>query len=158
MARGWLLLAACVVSCALAAPVSAFRVVVPGALTDSGVLSFVWPAQGTVTTPFFLHGHDGIDIGMLRSLTVRAAAGGVVELVGQPTGYEGYGNVVVIQVSPTLETIYAHLASWSVKVGDKIAASQPIGIAGCTGYCTGTHLHFEVRDSGTPINPMQFLS
>ena len=150
MARGGRILAAIALFFALAAPSSAS--------SGWGQLSFVWPAQGTITNPFTLHIHDGIDIGMLRSLTVRAAAAGTVVLVGQPYGYEGYGNVVVIQVSPAMITIYAHLASWSVKVGDAVLPNQPIGIAGCTGICTGTHLHFEVRVDGTPVNPMQFLS
>jgi murein DD-endopeptidase MepM/ murein hydrolase activator NlpD len=119
--------------------------------------SFVWPAQGTITTPFIPHGHDGIDIGVLRDLTVRAAAPGVVVRVGQPTGFEGYGNVIMIRISVTMETLYAHLASWSVKPGDKVAAGQPIGIAGCTGTCTGTHLHFEVREDGEPVNPLRYL-
>jgi murein DD-endopeptidase MepM/ murein hydrolase activator NlpD len=147
------LLAACTVSLVLAAPASAV-VIPPGVFDES---SFVWPAQGTITTPFIQHGHAGIDIGVLRNLTVRAAASGVVERVGQPAGFEGYGNVVVIRDSTTLETLYAHLASWSVKLGDKVTAGQEIGTAGCTGMCTGTHLHFEVRESGEPVNPLRFL-
>ncbi|MBV8079943.1 MAG: M23 family metallopeptidase [Actinobacteria bacterium] len=158
MGSGRRLAAVTVLALTLAAPVSASRGVSPGALTDAASLTFTWPAQGTITTPFILHWHDGIDIGMLRSLTVRAAAAGTVELVGQPTGFEGYGNIVLIRVTSTIETLYAHLSSWSVKPGDTVVAGQPIGIAGCTGICTGTHLHFEVRDSGVPVNPLQFLN
>ena len=154
MGRAGRFLAACAVSFALAAPALASPRVAPLTL---GSPSFVWPAQGIVTTSFYRWGHDGIDIGMLRTLTVRAAAPGVVELAGQPAGYEGYGNVVTVRVAPGVVTIYAHLSSWSVKTGDKVAAGQPIGIAGCTGYCTGTHLHFEVREGGTAVNPLQFL-
>ena len=149
-------LAACAVVLALAAP--AFARPVTSTVTAPPLLSFVWPAQGTITTPFIPYGHDGIDIGMLRSLTVRAAAAGVVELVGYPVGYEGYGNVIVVRIAPTITAIYAHLSSYSVKPGDKVIAGQAIGIAGCTGMCTGTHLHFEVRISGTPVDPMRWLS
>lgn len=158
MGRGGRILAACAVFFALAAPALASTQVVPtGLIFSARDLSFVWPAQGVVTTPFYVRGHDGIDIGMLRTLAVRAAAAGVVELVGQPTGHEGYGNVVTIRVAPGIVTIYAHLSSWSVKPGDKVVVGQPIGVAGCTGYCSGTHLHFEVREGGTPVNPMQYL-
>jgi murein DD-endopeptidase MepM/ murein hydrolase activator NlpD len=150
MARGGRILAAFALFLALAAP--------SAGASGWAQLGFVWPAQGTITTPFTLHVHDGIDIGMLRTLTVRAAAAGTVELVGQPYGYAGYGNVVVVRVNPDVITIYAHLASSSVKVGDSVLPNQPIAIAGCTGICTGTHLHFEVRVDGTPVNPMQFLS
>jgi murein DD-endopeptidase MepM/ murein hydrolase activator NlpD len=149
-------LAACALVLAFAAP--AFASPAVRSVSSLPVLSFVWPAQGTITTPFIPYGHAGIDIGMLRTLTVRAAVAGVVELVGYPVGYAGYGNVIVVRVTPTMETIYAHLASYSVKPGETVNAGEAIGIAGCTGLCTGTHLHFEVRISGTPVDPMQWLS
>jgi murein DD-endopeptidase MepM/ murein hydrolase activator NlpD len=121
---------------------------------------FDWPAQGIVTSPFGNdHGrwHPGLDIGVLRSLDVIAAAGGVVEAVGEPAGFEGYGNVVLVRVSPTLETLYAHLAAEDVRAGDYVAEGARLGTAGCTGWCTGTHLHFEVRVSGRAVHPLQFL-
>jgi murein DD-endopeptidase MepM/ murein hydrolase activator NlpD len=115
----------------------------------------VWPAVGAITSPFGNdHGrwHPGIDIGMLRSLTVRAAQGGVVEKVGEPAGFEGYGNIVEIKAGP-YDELYAHLSSYSVKVGQKVKEASTIGVAGCTGYCTGTHLHFEVRYGDTAVSP-----
>ena len=156
MRYGLRLFAACALALAFAAPISAQ----PSARTVTGISVpvFVWPAQGTITTPFIPYGHAGIDIGMLKSLTVRAAVAGTVELVGYPVGYAGYGNVIVVRVNSTMETIYAHLASYSVKPGDVVTAGEAIGVAGCTGLCTGTHLHFEVRISGTPVDPMQWLS
>ena len=116
----------------------------------------LWPAQGTVTTPFVIGGHDGVDIGMLRSLTVRAAAPGVVTLVGEPRGYEGYGKVVVVDVGGGYTALYAHLARYGVRVGDEVRAGEPIARAGCTGWCTGTHLHFELRLRGRPVDPLRF--
>jgi murein DD-endopeptidase MepM/ murein hydrolase activator NlpD len=116
----------------------------------------VWPAQGVITSPFGRDGyrwHPGIDIGSLRSLTVRAAQGGVVERVGEPAGFEGYGNIVEVKAGP-YEELYAHLAGWRVRVGQRLHAGQSIGIAGCTGSCTGTHLHFEVRFRGGAVSPL----
>ena len=123
--------------------------------------ALVWPAQGTVTSPFGRDGarpHSGIDIGILRSLDVRAAAPGRVTAVGYQTGYEGYGNVVLVEVGRPFETLYAHLMRATVRVGQMVAAGERLGIAGCTGWCTGTHLHFELRRGGASIDPMALLS
>src|SRR5581483_316785 len=132
------------------------RHVVARKLTRSQLLDFAWPAEGTVTTPFTSY-HHGLDIGMLRSLDVRAAAPGKVVSVGYATGFEGYGNIVLVQVTPDVVTLYAHLSSFKVHPGETIAKGQLLGIAGCTGYCTGTHLHFEVRQNGVAVDPRHFL-
>jgi murein DD-endopeptidase MepM/ murein hydrolase activator NlpD len=123
-------------------------------------LAFVWPAQGTVTSPFGNDNgrwHSGIDIGILHSLSVTAAAPGVVIDAGYPGGFEGYGTVVVVQVAPEMVTLYAHLASTIVRRGEYVTAGQRLGIAGCTGWCTGTHLHFELRERGSSVDPRSFL-
>jgi murein DD-endopeptidase MepM/ murein hydrolase activator NlpD len=115
----------------------------------------VWPATGTITSPFGRDGsrwHPGIDIGTLRSLSVRDAVPGRVLLVGRPAGYEGYGNVVVV-ASGKYEELYGHLASYRVHVGERLRPGERIATAGCTGFCTGTHLHFEVRRNGRPVSP-----
>ena len=52
--------------------------------------------------------------------------------------------------------LYAHLAGWRVRVGEQVSAGQRLGTAGCTGWCTGTHLHFELRHFGLPVNPLRF--
>jgi murein DD-endopeptidase MepM/ murein hydrolase activator NlpD len=119
----------------------------------------VWPASGTVTSPFGDDGgrwHPGIDIGILRSLEVRAAFPGRVIAVGEPPGFEGYGNVVQVALGGGYTALYAHLASWSVRVGEQVEAGRPIATAGCTGWCTGTHLHFEMRLGGRAVDPMRF--
>ena len=116
----------------------------------------VWPATGTITSPFGRDGaryHPGIDIGILRTLAVRAASPGRVVLVGEPRGFEGYGNVVVVQTRRYQE-IYAHLSSWRVHVGQRLWPGEHIATAGCTGWCTGTHLHFEVRHDGVAVSPL----
>jgi len=119
----------------------------------------VMPAQGTITSPFGHDGarwHPGIDIGILRSLIVRAAVAGRVVRVGEVRGYEGYGNVVIVR-SRGYQEIYAHLAGWRVHVGQFVVPGQRIATAGCTGWCTGTHLHFEVRKDGTAVSPFATL-
>lgn len=144
------------------AAVAALCVCAPAqAKTDGPTqLPFVWPAQGTITSPFGNdHGrwHPGLDIGILRSLTIRASAPGVVTGVGTPPGYMGYGNLVIVRMAPGFDALYAHLSSWRVRVGAHVTADEPIAVAGCTGWCTGTHLHFELRESGRPVNPLRFL-
>ena len=119
-------------------------------------LSFSWPVAGTITRGFGYDGdewHPGIDIGTLSSLDVHAAAGGTVEAVGYATGFEGYGNIVLVDVGSGFETLYGHLSSVGVSVGDVVVVGQMLGLAGCTGYCTGTHLHFELRLHGVAMDP-----
>jgi|SRR5579872_3817202 len=123
-------------------------------------LAFEWPADGIVTTPFGHTGgrwHPGIDIGVLRNLTVSAAYPGIVKAVGYTTGFEGYGEIVLIQIRANIVTLYAHLSSFHVHPGEHVRLGQHLGVAGCTGYCTGTHLHFEVRVNGRAVDPMRFL-
>jgi murein DD-endopeptidase MepM/ murein hydrolase activator NlpD len=119
-----------------------------------------WPVSGTVTSPFGDDGgrwHPGLDIGILRSLTVRAAQPGRVIAVGPQTGFEGYGNVVEVALGDGYLALYAHLADWRVRAGEQVVAGQRLGNAGCTGSCTGTHLHFELRHDGEPVNPLRFF-
>ena len=125
--------------------------------TDAGwQVSLQWPAQGTITSPFGRDGyrrHPGLDIGILRSLDVRAAADGVVVLAGFMPGYDGYGAIVAVEHRDGYSTLYAHLARPLVHPGQQVRTGEKIGIAGCTGSCSGTHLHFELRRDGIPIDP-----
>jgi murein DD-endopeptidase MepM/ murein hydrolase activator NlpD len=133
------------------------------AMTDGGRgLSLIWPADGTVTRGFVYDGtmgefHTGIDIGTLRSLDVRAAGPGVVTAVGYATGFDGYGNIVLVDMGYGLEALYAHLSSVGVRVGEVVTPGEKLGLAGCTGYCTGTHLHFELRSDGVAFDPAPLL-
>lgn len=124
-------------------------------------LQMVWPASGTVTARFGewrgSHRHEGIDIGMLRSLRLRAVAAGVVRLTGYTPGYEGYGKVVVLDLPGEYTALYAHLSDVRVRPGQHVRKGQRLGLAGCTGSCSGTHLHFEVKLSGAPLDPLSFL-
>jgi murein DD-endopeptidase MepM/ murein hydrolase activator NlpD len=142
----------------LAAALAALFFAAPAAAhTDAGwQLSLEWPAAGTITSPFGLDGerwHPGLDIGILRSLDVRAAAPGVVTMVGYMPGYDGYGAIVAVDHEAGFMTLYAHLSRPLARVGQHVLQGEKIGSAGCTGWCTGTHLHFELRQRGTPIDP-----
>ena len=120
----------------------------------------VWPAAGTITDGFgYRWGrlHSGLDIGILEHLEIVAAAPGVVTLTGYVTGFEGYGNVVITDDGEGMEMLYAHLSRVDVAPGQWLPAGDPVGLAGCTGSCTGTHLHFEVRRHGVPIDPLLVL-
>ena len=127
----------------------------------SGAAEFAVPLHGLLESNFgYRWGrlHAGLDIAVLGTDRVRAALGGVVTKIGYQAHYAGYGNIVAISHGRGLSTLYAHLDGYSVRVGSVVARGEPIGTAGCTGSCTGEHLHFEVRVKGKPVNPMRFLS
>lgn len=132
-------------------------------MTDGGAgLSLAWPAAGMVTRGFGYdpssgEDHRGIDIGTLQSLDVRSAGAGIVEATGYASGFDGYGNIVLVDMGSGIEALYAHLASVQVRVGDAVWGGELLGQAGCTGYCTGTHLHFELRDFGAAFDPAPLL-
>lgn len=124
-------------------------------------LELAWPAEGTVTDGFgyrWGRPHLGIDVGILSSLEVRAAASGTVTATGWLQGYEGYGHVVEIDGGGGWSVLYAHLSGSIVVPGQWVAAGDPIGMAGCTGSCTGTHLHFELRRDGVSLDPAPFMT
>jgi murein DD-endopeptidase MepM/ murein hydrolase activator NlpD len=132
------------------------------ARTEEGrQLTLEWPANGTLTSPFGWDAgrpHAGLDIGILRSLDIRTAEQGVVTRVGTPPGFEGYGLVVEVRISDRYSNLYAHLSRALVRRGEYVTQGQVLGVAGCTGWCTGTHLHFELRDRGRPVDPTPLIS
>jgi len=121
---------------------------------------FAVPLKGPFESPFgYRWGrlHAGVDIAVLKTNRVHAALDGVVVKTGYQESYGGYGNVIVIRHRPGFVTLYAHLASIEVRPGERVTRGEEIAHAGCTGSCTGTHLHFEVRVNGRPVNPERFL-
>lgn len=122
-----------------------------------------WPVNGPITSPFGwrIHPilgtkklHTGIDIGVAYGTPIHAAGSGVVILAQR---YGGYGNATVIDHGGGLASLYGHQSKIIVKVGQEVTVGQVIGYVGCTGYCTGPHLHFETRENGTPVDPMKYL-
>jgi murein DD-endopeptidase MepM/ murein hydrolase activator NlpD len=129
----------------------------------SGGGQLLWPAAGSVTSgygyrvhPIFgdRRLHTGIDIGAPYGAPVIASDGGYVVFAGVMSGY---GNAIVIDHGGGLGTTYNHLSSFTVSSGQTVARGAQIGNVGCSGYCTGAHLHFEVRVDGSPVDPMPYL-
>jgi murein DD-endopeptidase MepM/ murein hydrolase activator NlpD len=142
--------------CAAVAAVLLFPAVASAHTEGGRQLVFRPPADGIVTSQYGQDGarwHPGIDIGILRSLEVHAAASGLVTQIGLLRGFDGYGSVVLLQHGDGYSTLYAHLSKPLVRVGEYVGQGQLIGQAGCTGWCTGTHLHFELRHRNVPIDP-----
>jgi murein DD-endopeptidase MepM/ murein hydrolase activator NlpD len=122
---------------------------------------FVWPHKGIITGPFGeprANGpHPGIDINGHIGDAVGAGAAGSVLAVGVVKGFEGYGMMVLLDHGNGLLSIYAHLSQTNVGVGQTVQPGDLIGAVGCTGMCTGPHLHFEVRVNNTPVDPEPLL-
>jgi murein DD-endopeptidase MepM/ murein hydrolase activator NlpD len=118
------------------------------------------PLEGRFESPFgYRWGqlHAGIDVSVLADDRVRAAYPGVVTAAGWLPHYSGYGLVVKIRHGDGISTLYAHLAQALVRPGQSVKAGRLIGRAGCTGSCTGQHLHFETHVRGRPVDPLRFL-
>ena len=98
--------------------------------------------------------HAGLDFTGAHGSPIRAAAAGRVTFAGVKNGY---GNVIEVDHGHGIETRYAHLSGFTARVGDTVESGEQIGRMGSTGRSTGTHLHFEVRVGGTPVNPRRFL-
>ena len=98
--------------------------------------------------------HQGIDIGVATGTPIHAAAAGKVIYCGWE---QGYGNFVVIDNGGNLATAYGHQSAIAVTCGEDVSQGQVIGYSGCTGHCTGPHLHFEVRINGNPVDPLGYL-
>ncbi len=99
--------------------------------------------------------HCGLDMVARNGAYVYASANGIVTFAGKKAGY---GNVVEIQHSKTLKTLYAHLAKISAREGRAVARGKAIGVQGSTGSTTGDHLHFEIWVNDRHVNPYDFVS
>lgn len=118
---------------------------------------FIWPVSGPITSPFGPRWgalHPGIDIGVPSGTPVHAAAAGKVVWCGWMSGY---GNLVMIDHGGGYATAYGHNTRVAVSCGQEVAQGAVIAYSGCTGFCTGPHVHFEVRVNGTPVDPLGYL-
>ncbi|MDP9068584.1 MAG: peptidoglycan DD-metalloendopeptidase family protein [Actinomycetota bacterium] len=117
---------------------------------------YIWPLNGNVTSyygPRWGRMHTGLDIDGSTGQPIVASKAGTVILA---SSYSGYGNAVIIDHGG-VQTLYAHMSSFAVSEGQQVPQGEIVGNVGCTGSCTGDHLHFEVRVNGEPVDPMGYL-
>ena len=125
------------------------------------IANFIWPVRGRISSPYgvrVLNGrkefHAGIDIGGPTGTNIVAAESGRVSY----TGYmRGYGNVIILSHDRGYSTVYGHNLVNLVKKGQYVKRGSIIGKVGRTGNASGSHLHFEIRLSGKPVNPLPYL-
>ena len=132
---------------------------VPGA--RSNIANFIWPVRGRITSPYGMRVisgrkdfHAGIDIGGPTGTNIVAAESGRVSYAGY---MRGYGNVIILSHDGGYSTVYGHNSVNLVKKGQYVKKGSVIGKVGRTGNATGSHLHFEIRLSGKPVNPLSYL-
>ena len=118
----------------------------------------IWPVNGPITGSFGEprpgHLHSGLDIAAPEGTPIRAADSGRLALMGW---VGGYGNYTCIQHTATMSTCHAHQSRFGTTTGASVSQGQVIGYVGSTGNSFGAHLHFEVRITGTPVNPLGHL-
>lgn len=121
----------------------------------SGALD--WPLRGVLYGRFGRRGnepHDGIDLAAPKGTPVRTAGAGKVVFAGEQ---RGYGLLVIIDHGGDLVTLYAHNNDLRVRAGQDVRSGQVIATVGESGRTSGPHLHFEVRRSGLPVDPLAHL-
>lgn len=123
----------------------------------------VVPAPGGISTLFGEVGwywrrgwHTGIDYASSYGDTVLAALDGIV-IESEFDQITGYGSYIKIDHGDGLHTLYAHLSNRLVSIGDRVERGEPIGLVGDSGFAIGPHLHFEVRQYGEHLDPLQYL-
>jgi murein DD-endopeptidase MepM/ murein hydrolase activator NlpD len=136
----------------------------PAGPIQEGSGGLIWPVSGPVVSGFGgreigagYEDHPGIDIAVGEGTPIRAAASGSVVLQQSEAESGGYGNFTCIDHGGGLSTCYAHQSSFVVSAGESVGQGEIIGYTGCTGYCLGPHLHFEVRIFGQVTDPMGYL-
>jgi len=127
-------------------------------LFDKFACDYYHPFNGNVTSGFgprWRHYHLGTDIDLETGDSVHSAFEGTVRIARRSASF---GNVVMIRHKNGLETIYAHLSQLNVRAGEHVEAGDIVGLGGNTGHSFGSHLHFEVRYKGYPIDASKLIS
>ena len=123
----------------------------------------IWPVKGWITSGYGKRAspltgepgrHMGVDIANEANTPIRVTADGLVTYAGWQTGY---GRVIVVEHGFGYSTRYGHCARIDVKVGDEVKRGQIMGYVGSTGRSTGSHVHYEVRVHGMPVDPEKYL-
>ncbi len=143
---------------AAAPPPAAPPAAPPAPAAPASSSGLIWPFSGAISS-YMGPGHPlGIDIDGYNnpSGAVVASTSGTVIFAGGNPGVS-YGLYVIVRSADGVETLYAHLSQIFVAQGQTVAQGEALGIVGCTGYCTGTHLHFEVLIGGVRVNPLDYL-
>lgn len=120
-----------------------------------GTGQLIWPVSGGTITQYFSGYHPAIDIAAPYGTAVVAADSGVVTWAGWRNN--GGGLVIQIDHGNGITTLYNHLGSIWVGPGQAVSRGQGIAAVGCTGVCTGPHVHFEVIVGGVVVNPLRYL-
>lgn len=120
-------------------------------------LRFAWPLRGRLSSRFGMRrgrAHEGIDVAASRGTPIFSAESGRVIHSGR---LGSYGKVVIVKHTGAYRTVYAHASRLLVRKGEFVERGQKIAEVGSTGRSSGPHLHFEIRRSETPQNPLAFL-
>ncbi len=135
-----------------------------GNISDNEVLTNLKkPVDAPVTSPFGLRQHPtdgtekfhyGVDLGAEANEKIKCVANGTAEEVGYS---DDYGNYILVLHADEVYTLYAHCQEVLPKVGDSIESGQIIATVGATGNASGPHLHFEIRNGETYLNPEEFI-
>ncbi|MBK9800643.1 MAG: peptidoglycan DD-metalloendopeptidase family protein [Bacteroidetes bacterium] len=128
-------------------------------LQDRYQCDYNHPYCGNITSDFGprsrVRYHYGVDIKLETGEAVRCSFEGTVRIARRSSTF---GNVVMVRHKNGLETIYAHLSAIHVKIGQHVESGEILGLGGNTGHSSGSHLHYEVRYKGMPINPNSIIS
>lgn len=137
---------------------------ISGTKEPSGTLEYRYPVAGRLTSDIGnrvhpidgkVKFHAGLDLAVPPGTSVQASAEGVVSFAGWSGGY---GNLLVVKHADGRETRYGHLNKLLVTEGDSVAAGQVVALSGSTGRSTGPHVHFEIRENGQVLNPLNILT
>ncbi len=153
---------------ALSKKLAAQQAAAGNSTSNAALGGYIWPVSSRkVNSPFGSRSasatngvgstnHKGIDIGGVGYTTTVVAAKAGTVIVSQHSN--SYGNYVVISHGSGNTTLYAHMSSRSVSVGQTVAQGQAVGVTGSTGHSTGPHLHFEITENGSRIDPLKYLT